>query len=135
MMLIDDAIREFEVAAQDPKRECVCRSMIGMIEIERGRMNEAIDAFLMGLNSPNKDPQQETVLCYEIGACYEAKKLNKDALSYYQTTFLREIPAASVDAVEVKSLERDFVGTDNEPGSEMDHVVYIRYRTDKVEED
>jgi len=49
--------------------------------------------------------------------------------------FLREIPAASVDAVEVKSLERDFVGTDNEPGSEMDHVVYIRYRTDKVEED
>ncbi len=49
--------------------------------------------------------------------------------------FLREIPAASVDAVEVKSLERDFVGTDNEPGSEMDHVVYIRYRTDQVEED
>ena len=49
--------------------------------------------------------------------------------------FLREIPAASVDTVEVKSLERDFVGTDNEPGSEMDHIVYIRYRTDKVEED
>ena len=48
MMLIDDAIREFEVAAQDPKRECVCRSMIGMIEIERGRLNEAIDAFLHG---------------------------------------------------------------------------------------
>jgi hypothetical protein len=49
--------------------------------------------------------------------------------------FLREIPAASVDQVEVKSLERDFVGTDNEPGSEMDHVVYIKYRTDQVEED
>ena len=24
-------------------------------------------SFLLGLNSPNKDPQQETVLCYEIG--------------------------------------------------------------------
>jgi tetratricopeptide (TPR) repeat protein len=90
MMLIDDAIREFEVAAQDPKRECVCRSMIGMIEIERGRLNEAIDAFLMGLNSPNKDAQQETVLCYEIGAAYEAKKMNKDALSYYQKAMRRD---------------------------------------------
>jgi tetratricopeptide (TPR) repeat protein len=90
MMLIDDAIREFEVAAQDPKRECVCRSMIGMIEIERGRMNEAIDAFLQGLNSPNKDPQQETVLCYEIGAAYEAKKMNKEALSYYQKAMRRD---------------------------------------------
>ena len=90
MMLIDDAIREFEVAAQDPKRACVCRSMIGMIEIERGRLNEAIDAFLQGLNSPNKDPQQETVLCYEIGAAYEAKKMNKDALSYYQKAMRRD---------------------------------------------
>lgn len=90
MMLIDDAIREFEVAAQDPKRECVCRSMIGMIEIERGRLNEAIDAFLQGLNSPNKDPQQETVLCYEIGAAYEAKKMTKDALSYYQKAMRRD---------------------------------------------
>lgn len=90
MMLIDDAIREFEVAAQDPKRECVCRSMIGMIEIERGRLNEAIDAFLLGLNSPNKDPQQETVLCYEIGAAYEAKKMTKEALSYYQKAMRRD---------------------------------------------
>jgi tetratricopeptide (TPR) repeat protein len=90
MMLIDDAIREFQVAAQDPKRECVCHSMIGMIEIERGRLNEAIDAFLLGLNSPNKDAQQETVLCYEIGAAYEAKKVNKEALSYYQKAMRRD---------------------------------------------
>ena len=90
MSLLDDAIREFEVAAQDPKRECVCRSMVGMIEIERGRINEAIDAFLLGLNAPLKDPSQETVLCYEIGAAYEAKKLTKDALSYYQKAMRRD---------------------------------------------
>lgn len=90
MQLIDDAIREFEVAAQDPKRECVCRSMIGMIEIERGRLNEAIEAFLQGLNSPNKDPQQETVLCYEIGTAYEAKKMLKEALSYFQKAMRRD---------------------------------------------
>ncbi len=90
MMLVDDAIREFEVASRDPKRECVCRSMIGMIEIERGNLNEAIDAFLQGLNASIKDPQQETVLCYEIGAAYEAKKMSKEALSYYQKAMRRD---------------------------------------------
>jgi len=90
MMLIDDAIREFDVAARDPKRECVCRSMIGMLHIERGNLNEAIDAFLQGLNAPIKDPQQETVLCYEIGAAYEAKKMSKEALSYYQKAMRRD---------------------------------------------
>ena len=36
-------------------------------------MNEAIDAFIAGLEAPIKDPQQETVLCYEIGAAYELR--------------------------------------------------------------
>jgi tetratricopeptide (TPR) repeat protein len=90
MMLLDDAIREFEVAARDPKRECVCRSMIGMVQIERGNVNEAIDAFIAGLEAPIKDPQQETVLCYEIGAAYEAKKVVKEALSYYQKAMRRD---------------------------------------------
>jgi tetratricopeptide (TPR) repeat protein len=90
MSLLDDAIRELEIAARDPKFECVCKSMIGMIQIERGNVNEAIDAFLQGLNSSIKDPTQETVLCYEIGAAYEAKKQNKDALSYYQKAMRRD---------------------------------------------
>jgi hypothetical protein len=47
--------------------------------------------------------------------------------------FLREIPADHVDGIELKSLERDYLSSDNEPGSEMDHVVYIRYRTDTIE--
>ena len=90
MLLLDDAIREFDVAARDPKHECVCRSMIGMIQLERGNINEAIDAFLQGLNASIKDPSQETVLCFEIGAAYEAKKMNKDALSYYQKAMRRD---------------------------------------------
>ncbi len=46
--------------------------------------------------------------------------------------FLREVLAEHVDAVELRSVERDFVSTDNEPGSEMDHIVFIRYRTDRA---
>jgi len=64
--------------------------MIGMIQLERGNINEAIEAFLQGLNAPIKDPSQETVLCFEIGAAYEAKKMNKDALSYYQKAMRRD---------------------------------------------
>ncbi len=48
--------------------------------------------------------------------------------------FLSEIPADHVDGIDLKSLERDYLSSENEPGSEMDHVVYIRYRTDKVED-
>jgi hypothetical protein len=48
--------------------------------------------------------------------------------------FLRDHAAEQVDAVELRAIERDFISEENEQGSEMDHVVYIRYRTDKVEE-
>ena len=47
---------------------------------------------------------------------------------------LREIPAAQVDQVELRPVERDVVEDDNEPGSELDHVVFIRYRTTEVDE-
>jgi tetratricopeptide (TPR) repeat protein len=90
MGLTDDAIREFEVAARDPKRECVCQFNIGMIEMERGHLAEAIDAFLRGLNATEKEPQQETMLCYEIGAAYEAMKMNREALTYFQKTMRRD---------------------------------------------
>ncbi len=91
MALLDDAIREFEISARDPKRECVCQSMIGMIQMERGNINEAIDAFMRGVHAPQRTAEQETVLSFEIGIAYEAKKLVKEALSYYQRV-LRQNP-------------------------------------------
>ena len=58
MGLIEDAIREFDTAARDPKRSCICHSMIGMIQLERGNLNEAIDAFMRGLqrSRPHEGP-------------------------------------------------------------------------------
>jgi hypothetical protein len=46
--------------------------------------------------------------------------------------FLRDVPAEKVDTVELRSIERDYVDNENEPGSEMDHIVFIQYRTDDV---
>jgi len=84
MGLLDDAIREFEVAARDDKRECVCRSMVGTIQMERGRIAEAITAFQKGLAAPIKTAEQEMVLCFDIGAGYESMNRTKDALAYFQ---------------------------------------------------
>jgi len=86
MQLLDDAIREFETAAHDPKRACICFSMIGTIHLERGNLNEAIDAFMHGLQAPERSKEQEAALAYEIGAAYEVKKMAKQALDYFQRT-------------------------------------------------
>ena len=47
---------------------------------------------------------------------------------------LREIPAEDIEALELRPIERDVMDPDNEPGSEMDHIVFIRYRTDAIDE-
>ena len=47
---------------------------------------------------------------------------------------LLEIPADQFDAIELRPIERDVMDPDNEPGSEMDHVVFIRYRTAESDE-
>jgi tetratricopeptide (TPR) repeat protein len=84
MGLFDDAIRELETAARDSLRACVCQSMIGMIHLERGNINEAIEAMLRGLEAPDRTKEQEAALSYELGAAYEAKKMNKQALEFFQ---------------------------------------------------
>jgi tetratricopeptide (TPR) repeat protein len=84
MELLDDAIREFETAARDPRHACVCHSMIGTIYLERGNINEAIDALQRGLQSPERTKEQDAALSYELGAAYEVKKMHKQALEYFQ---------------------------------------------------
>jgi hypothetical protein len=47
---------------------------------------------------------------------------------------LRQIPAAALDTVDLRAIERDYMTDENEPGSEMDHIVFIKYRTDQSED-
>lgn len=86
MMLVDDAIREFETAARDPNRECISFSMIGMIHLERGDADNAIAAFTRALDAPLKDPEQEAALGYELGGVYEGMHMRREALIAYQRT-------------------------------------------------
>lgn len=90
MGLADDAIGEFETAARDAKLECVARSMVGMIQVERGNLKEAIAAFQKGLAARVRTPEQETVLCFEIGSAYEGLRMTKEAVSFFQRVVRRD---------------------------------------------
>jgi tetratricopeptide (TPR) repeat protein len=92
MGLLADAIREFDTAARDPKRACVCNSMIGTIHLERGELNEAIAAFMRGLESPDRTKEQEVSLLYEVGSAYEVKRMVRQALDHFQRA-ARMIPS------------------------------------------
>jgi tetratricopeptide (TPR) repeat protein len=84
MGLFTDAIAEFELASRDPGRECVCLSMIGMIYIQVGEVDAAIDAFMRGLQVRNKTREQEYALTYEVANAYEAQGLPEQALMFFQ---------------------------------------------------
>jgi tetratricopeptide (TPR) repeat protein len=105
MGLIEDAMREFEVAARDTKRASVCHSMIGTIHLERGNLNEAIDAFQRGLQSPERTKDQEAALSYEIGAAYEVKRMTKLALDFFQRT-ARLIPSYRDTQERIRRLQK-----------------------------
>jgi tetratricopeptide (TPR) repeat protein len=84
MGLTNDAIGEFELASRDPGRECVCQSMIGMLYLQSGDVDKAIDAFIRGLHASQRTTDQELALTYEIGNAYEMRNNPEQALYYFQ---------------------------------------------------
>ena len=84
MGLSTDAISEFELASRDPGRECVCQSMIGVIHLQMGDIDAAIDAFIRGLHTSQKTLEQELALTYEIANSYETRGVPDQALYYFQ---------------------------------------------------
>jgi tetratricopeptide (TPR) repeat protein len=84
MGLIEDSIGEFRTAATDPKKACVCLSMVGVIELERGNLDAAAAAFVEALHAEQRTMDQELSLYYELGSIYEAKENRAEALYYFQ---------------------------------------------------
>ncbi len=90
MGLHADARREFQVAMGDPRRRCLCWTMIGLIYMEESRPRDAIEAFQSGLESPEKTATESLGLHYELGMACEASGLTDQARLHYQYTFQRE---------------------------------------------
>lgn len=90
MGLHPDARREFQVAMSDPRRRCLCWTMIGLIYMEEGQPHDAIEAFQSGLESPEKTPSEAIGIHYELGLACEAGGLSDQARLHYEFTFQRE---------------------------------------------
>ena len=59
MMLFDDAIPEFKVAARDPSKTALCFSMIGVIHEKKGQLPEAVEAYKAGLHAEQLSRDEE----------------------------------------------------------------------------
>ena len=90
MGLLPDARREFQVAMADPRRRCLCWTMIGLIYMEEGQPRDAIEAFQSGLESPEKTPEEAVGMHYELGIACEASGLTDKARLHYEYVFYRE---------------------------------------------
>jgi tetratricopeptide (TPR) repeat protein len=90
MGLLPDAIHEFELAARDAQRQCMCYAMIGMIHLEQSKLDQAAAAYIRGLEAQGKTVEQEMSLYYDLGNVYEMKNSNEDALYYFQKIARRD---------------------------------------------
>jgi tetratricopeptide (TPR) repeat protein len=90
MGLVADAIREFEIASRDPKRECNCLAMIGMMHRDRGDFDRAAEAYVRGLSAQHKTVAQEVSLYYDLGIVYEMKNDPDEAIYYFQRITRRD---------------------------------------------
>jgi tetratricopeptide (TPR) repeat protein len=64
--------------------------MIGMIELEKGDLDNAADAYIRALNAVHKTVEQEMALYYDLGNVYEMKQRPQDALYYFQKIARRD---------------------------------------------
>jgi len=90
MGLHPDAISEFGIAGRDPKLECTCFAMIGMIHLEMGDLDHAAEAYIRGLAAAQKTVDQEMSLYYDLGIVYEMKGSGSEALYYFQKIARRD---------------------------------------------
>jgi tetratricopeptide (TPR) repeat protein len=90
MGLLPDAVQEFELAARDAVRECPCYAMIGMIQLERGELELAAEAYKRALEATQKTVEQEMALYYDLGNVYEMKRSNDEALYFFQKIARRD---------------------------------------------
>jgi tetratricopeptide (TPR) repeat protein len=90
MGLHPDAINEFGIAGRDPKLECTCFAMIGMIHLEQGDLDKAAEAYIRGLGASQKNVDQEMSLYYDLGTVYEMKGSASEALYYFKKIARRD---------------------------------------------
>mgnify|MGYP006271173777 CR=1 FL=1 len=84
MGLLEDAIREFELARLGSEKAIAAMTMIGLCELERGNSDAALQAFSDGLNHERISTTEAMALRYEIARAYESMERYGDAFKFYE---------------------------------------------------
>ena len=90
MALLNDAIGEFEIAARDLTRECMCFAMIGLIHREQNQLEAAAAVYKRALNAKVKTVDQELSLYYDLGDVFDQLRNGREALQYFQRIARRD---------------------------------------------
>lgn len=84
MALIDDAIREFQAARNDPKRFVDASNMLGMCYLEKGLYGQAIDVFRDSLAAMQERGEAYWSIQYELAEACERNNDLRGALETYE---------------------------------------------------
>ena len=87
MALIDDAIHEFEIAAQDPTWRADALTMIALCHEDNEDLETAIDFLKEALDSEGLTQEKTTGLLYEIGLAHEALARYDEAYDYFSKVY------------------------------------------------
>ena len=99
MGLIDDAIAEFRLVMKDPTREVQCHLMIGLCQLEKGQITEAIGAFKKGLYVDGITDRETLSLYFELGAAYQRLGDPREALYYFEKVQKRDPRFRGIEAL------------------------------------
>ena len=87
MGVVDDAIKEFQVASRDPKFFSQATTMIGICQMSLGRHEKAIEAFSAAIMK--SDPSKDTwwSLKYDLATAYEVSGKKTEAFEIYRDVY------------------------------------------------
>ena len=89
MGLVDEAIREFQVASADSSRSVECCSMLGLCFMEKGDAESAASWFKRGLGNNGQTPEQILGLHYDLGQALEMMGDHAGALDAFRKVHSR----------------------------------------------
>jgi len=87
MGLLDDAIREFQNAKNDPKKFISSSNLLGLCYMEKGLYSLAIEVFKSAITSMQTKDESYWAMKYDLAEAYEKDGKAKDALALYTEVY------------------------------------------------
>jgi tetratricopeptide (TPR) repeat protein len=115
MDLLDEAIREFQVAAgltgsaDGTPRYFHCCNMLGHCFVKKGMPQAAVTWFKKGLDAPGRNAEESKALKYELGAAYEQMGDLNNAVAAFTDVYGVDISYRDIGA-RLESLQAQAAG-------------------------